>query len=78
MGNVLLGAAFASYIGPFDMASRRRIVCDVWLPDLQHRAIPMSNPIQPLVVLTTAAIKVFTYATSPRRACISNVTFMTH
>lgn len=58
VGNVLLAAAFASYAGPFDMASRLRLVHDVWLPDLQHRAIPMTAAIRPLDVLTSNSVKV--------------------
>ena len=58
MGNVLLASAFASYAGPFDMASRLRLVQDVWVPDLHQRAIPMSASILPLDVLTSSSIKV--------------------
>lgn len=58
VGNTLLAAAFASYAGPFDMTSRRRIVNEIWLPDLQQRAIPMSSAMSPLDILTTNALKV--------------------
>lgn len=58
VGNVLLAAAFASYAGPFDMALRRRLVQDIWLPDLQQRAVPMTVAIRPLDVLTNSATKV--------------------
>ena len=60
VGNVLLAAAFASYAGPFDMGSRLRLVQDIWLPDLQQRAIPMTVAFMPLDVLTTNSIKVLT------------------
>ena len=63
VGNVLLASAFASYAGPFDMASRLRLVQDVWLPDLQQRAIPMTIAISPLDVLTSSSIKVVIYGT---------------
>lgn len=58
VGNVLLAAAFASYAGPFDMASRLRLVQVVWLPDLQQRAIPMTAAVLPLDVLTNSSVKV--------------------
>ena len=60
VGNVLLAAAFASYAGPFDMGSRLRLVQDVWLPDLQQRAVPITIAVKPLAVLTSSSIKVMT------------------
>ena len=60
VGNVLLAAAFASYAGPFDMGSRFRLVQDVWLPDLQQRAVPITIAVMPLDVLTSSSIKVMT------------------
>ena len=58
MGNALLAAAFVSYAGPFNMAFRRALVADKWLPDLLARAIPLTPGIMPLDVLTTDAMKV--------------------
>ena len=58
MGNVLLAAAFVSYAGPFNLAFRRALVHEKWLPDLQERAIPLTPGVMPLDVLTTDAMKV--------------------
>ena len=42
VGDVLLAAAFVSYAGPFNMAFRRQLVDERWLPDIVARDIPTS------------------------------------
>ena len=54
-GDVLLSAAFVSYIGVFDGPFRNHLVNNVWLPDLVAREIKTSEGIEPLQMLTDAA-----------------------
>jgi dynein heavy chain len=54
-GDVLLSAAFVSYIGVFDGPFREHLVNEVWLPDLVAREIKTSENIEPLQMLTDAA-----------------------
>jgi dynein heavy chain len=54
-GDVLLSAAFVSYIGVFDGPFRQHLVQNVWLPDLEAREIKTSDDIKPLTMLTNAA-----------------------
>jgi dynein heavy chain len=42
VGDVLLAAAFVSYAGPFNMAFRKQLVDERWLPDIVTRGIPLS------------------------------------
>jgi hypothetical protein len=42
VGDVLLAAAFVSYAGPFNMAFRKQLVDERWLPDIVARGIPIS------------------------------------
>jgi dynein heavy chain len=54
-GDVLLSSAFVSYIGVFDGPFRKRLVEEVWLPDLASREIKTSPNIEPLTMLTDSA-----------------------
>ena len=54
-GDVLLSAAFVSYIGVFDGPFRVHLVENIWLPDLEAREIKTSEGIQPLDMLTNPA-----------------------
>jgi len=56
-GDVLLAAAFVSYVGPFNMQFRSQLVNEKWLPDLIARKIPMSEGIKPLDLLTDDSAK---------------------
>ena len=51
-GDVMIAAAFTSYIGAFGMAFRDRLWKEVWLKDLIARDIPMTDGIDPLWMLT--------------------------
>ena len=42
-GDVLLAAAFISYIGAFDRKYRDELVQEHWLPFLKEHAVPMSE-----------------------------------
>lgn len=57
VGDVMVAAAFVSYAGPFNMHFRQQLVNEKWLPDLIERAIPMSQGIKPLDMLTNDATK---------------------
>ena len=54
-GDVLLSAAFVSYIGVFDGPFRQHLAQNIWLPDLEAREIKTSEGIEPLTMLTDAA-----------------------
>jgi dynein heavy chain len=54
-GNVLLSAAFVSYVGAFGSEFREMLWKNVWLPDLISREIPLTEGIDPLHVLTDDA-----------------------
>ena len=54
----MLAAAFVSYAGPFNMKFRRQLVLEQWLPDLQERAIPLTNGVMPLDILANDSNKV--------------------
>ena len=47
-----------SYAGPFSIPFRRALVLEKWLPDLHERAIPLSEGVTPLDILTNDAAKV--------------------
>ncbi|EQC33295.1 hypothetical protein SDRG_09276 [Saprolegnia diclina VS20] len=53
VGNSLLAAAFVSYIGAFDQQFRRELWQTLWVPDLIAKAIPITDGIDPLQMLTT-------------------------
>jgi len=61
IGDVLLAAAFVSYIGPFTKAFRQQLVNDSWLPFLETAAngkrVPMSETPNPLLIMTDEAEK---------------------
>ncbi|RLO10654.1 hypothetical protein DYB28_016073, partial [Aphanomyces astaci] len=52
VGNSLLAAAFVSYIGAFDQQFRRDLWFTTWVPDLVAKAIPLTEGIDPLSMLT--------------------------
>jgi dynein heavy chain, axonemal len=52
IGDVLLASAFVSYIGAFNNVFRRRLWLDTWAPDIRARSIPMSETVDPLLMLT--------------------------
>ncbi|RQM21208.1 hypothetical protein B5M09_003796 [Aphanomyces astaci] len=59
VGDVLLAAAFVSYIGAFDATFRHQLWNQVWLPDLVSREIPISlrpddkaNSMDPVAMLS--------------------------
>jgi dynein heavy chain len=43
VGDVLLAAAFMSYIGAFDKRYRDELVQEHWLPYIRENAVPMSD-----------------------------------
>lgn len=54
-GDVMLAAAFTSYIGAFGAKFRRELWNDHWLVDLTSRDVPTTPSIDPLWVLTQEA-----------------------
>jgi dynein heavy chain len=52
-GDVLLAAAFVSYIGAFNQKFRRDLWQESWLPDLIERKIELTENIDPLFVLSS-------------------------
>ena len=55
-GDVMLAAAFASYIGAFGATFRNFLWKETWLQDLIGRDIPLTPNIDPLWVLTTESL----------------------
>lgn len=55
VGDVMLGAAFVSYIGAFDKKNREILCYDTWQVDILERKIPLSENVDPLSQLTTEA-----------------------
>lgn len=55
VGDVLLCAAFISYIGPFTKRYRLELIQKQWLPFIQEKKIPISEGIDPLQLLTDDA-----------------------
>jgi dynein heavy chain len=56
IGDVLLAAAFLSYVGPFNKLYRTNLLEEKWLPDLKTRKVPTTENIDPLFnVLTDEA-----------------------
>jgi dynein heavy chain len=51
-GDVMLAAAFTSYIGAFGASFRQKLWKDIWLQDLISRDVPLTAGIDPLWVLT--------------------------
>jgi dynein heavy chain len=56
VGDVLLAAAFVSYVGAFSLALRNSLVLDKWLPDMIERQLPMTEGMQPLRMLAEDAV----------------------
>ena len=54
-GDVLLSAAFVSYIGAFNAPLRASLWSKKWIDDLNSREIPVTNDIDPLGQLTNDA-----------------------
>lgn len=44
LGDCLISAAFLSYAGAFSSDFRKEMIYDIWVNDVQSRAIPMSQP----------------------------------
>jgi dynein heavy chain len=55
VGDVLIGSAFVSYLGGFDFQYRNALWKDLWLPDIIAKAIPVSEDVDPLWLLTSEA-----------------------
>ncbi|KAL0208847.1 hypothetical protein P9112_011434 [Eukaryota sp. TZLM1-RC] len=55
VGDVLLAAAFVSYVGPFNRSFRKSLVEEHWLPFLKDSKIPLSENSDPLLLLTNEA-----------------------
>jgi dynein heavy chain len=55
VGDVMLAAAFVSYVGAFDKALRNRLWVDTWQPDIREKGIPLSEGVDPLSQLTDDA-----------------------
>lgn len=55
IGDALISAAFVSYIGPFNYIFRTKIWKDTWLPDIVSKQIPITEGIDPLMVLANAS-----------------------
>ena len=52
IGDVLLSAAFVSYIGAFSAGFRKDLWQGTWIPDINARNIPMTQGVEPLKILT--------------------------
>ena len=57
VGNVLMAAAFISYIGPFSKEMRDDLVQKDFLPFMKEQKIPMSAIADPISLLTDEATK---------------------
>lgn len=55
IGDALISAAFVSYIGPFNYIFRANIWEKTWLPDIIEKKIPITDGVDPLMVLANAA-----------------------
>jgi len=53
VGDVMLSAAFVSYIGAFNQSFRAKLWKDTWTPDLGEKQIPLTEGVDPLFVLAT-------------------------
>ncbi|ESS67196.1 hypothetical protein TCDM_04102 [Trypanosoma cruzi Dm28c] len=58
VGDVLLGASFVSYIGPFSKAFRERIVAEDWVPKVKELGIPMTENLDITMNVLTSEAKV--------------------
>ena len=52
-GDVMLAAAFTSYVGTFGAAFRYQLWKEIWLKDLITRDVPLTNNIDPLRLLAS-------------------------
>ena len=57
VGDVLVGSSFVSYAGPFNTKFREFLVNEKWLPDMIERAIPMTQGVTPLDVLSNPGMR---------------------
>lgn len=57
IGNALVSAAFVSYIGPFNSVFRQDLWKEQWIGDMTAKAIPFTEGVDPLNVLSTDAIQ---------------------
>jgi len=55
IGDALVSAAFVSYIGPFNAKFRSDLWNSQWIGDITAKAIPYTEGVDPLFVLSTAA-----------------------
>jgi dynein heavy chain len=55
IGDAMLAAGFASYVGGFDAQNREALWKEQWLPDIVKRGIPCSEGVVPLDLLTDAS-----------------------
>ena len=53
VGDVLLASQFVSYIGAFSAKLRQWLWKDSWLPNILGKEIPMTEGIEPLLILTS-------------------------
>lgn len=57
IGNALVSAAFVSYIGPFSFKYRTELWKEIWIEDIGKQKIPITEGVDPLFVLSNAAIQ---------------------
>ena len=57
IGDSLLASSYVSYIGAFSAKLRLNLWKNIWLPDIINKSIPITDKIEPLMILTTEAIK---------------------
>ena len=62
VGNVMLSAAFVSYIGAFNAQFRKRLWKDLWLEDINSKGIPISDAVDPISMLTDEAANATMYS----------------
>merc|ERR1711871_553975 len=55
IGDCMLAAGFVSYVGAFDQENRDNLWKNTWLPDLITRAIPLTEGVDPLKLLSNDA-----------------------
>jgi dynein heavy chain len=56
IGDCMLAAGFVSYVGAFDQDNRDALWKQTWLPDLVAKAVPITDGVDPLQMLTTDAV----------------------
>ena len=55
LGDVLIASAFVSYVGPFSKKYRERIIDEMFLKFFKDKAIPSTENVNPLKILTDEA-----------------------